>query len=81
MPMKLRRQIYFKDFSGGNSKGGKNTHDLGWVTTKYKTVSTYKVARTSMTVRLTWTTMSRYSSVKRFTIWLKKISIAVGRFT
>ena len=43
--------------------------------------STHNVARTSMTVRLTWTTMSRYSSVKRFTIWLKKISIAVGRFT
>ena len=41
----------------------------------------HNVARTSMTVRLTWMTMSRNSSVNLFTIWLKKINIAVGRFT
>ena len=43
--------------------------------------NTHNVAKTSMTVRLTSMTMSRYCSVNRFTIWLKKMSIAVGRFT
>ena len=43
--------------------------------------STHKVARTSITVSLTWITMSRYFPLKRFTIPHKKISMAVGRFT
>ena len=42
---------------------------------------THNVVTTSMTVRLTWTTMSRYFSVNLFTIWLKDTNIAVGRVT
>ena len=49
--------------------------------TKYKTVSTYKVARTSMTVRLTWMTIVRNWSVNMLIIWLRNIKIPVGRVT
>ena len=51
------------------------------MTTKYKTVSTYKVARTSMTVRLTWMTIVRNWSVNMLIIWLRNIKIPVGRVT
>ena len=44
-------------------------------------VSTYKVERTSITVRLTWTTMVTYWSVKLLIIWLRNISMQVGRVT
>ena len=43
--------------------------------------STYKVARTSITVRLTWTTMVRNWSVNMLISWLRNISIPVGRVT
>ena len=49
--------------------------------TNYKTVSTYKVARTSMTVRLTWMTIVRNWSVNMLIIWLRNIKIPVGRVT
>ena len=51
------------------------------MTTKYKTVATYKVARTSMTVRLTWMTIVRNWSVNMLIIWLRNIKIPVGRVT
>ena len=51
------------------------------MTTKHKTVSTYKVARTSMTVRLTWMTIVRNWSVNMLIIWLRNIKIPVGRVT
>ena len=44
-------------------------------------MSTYKVERTSITVRLTWTTMVTYWSVKLLIIWLRNISMQVGRVT
>ena len=43
--------------------------------------STHKVARTSITVRLTWTTMVRNWSVNMLISWLRNISIPVGRVT
>ena len=43
--------------------------------------STYKVARTSITVRLTWTTMVRNWSVNMLISWLRNISIPVGKVT
>ena len=43
--------------------------------------STYKVARTSITVRLTWITMVRNWSVNMLISWLRNISIPVGRVT
>ena len=47
----------------------------------FSKVSTHKVERTSMTVRLTWTTMVTYWSVKVLIIWLRNISMQVGRVT
>ena len=43
--------------------------------------STYNVARTSMTVRLTWITMVRYWLVNMLIIWLRNSNIPVGRVT
>ena len=43
--------------------------------------STYKVAKTSITVRLTWTTIVRNWSVNMLISWLRNISIPVGKVT
>ena len=42
---------------------------------------TYNVAITSIAVRLTWTTISKYSSMKLLIIWLTYVNIAVGSVT
>ena len=42
---------------------------------------TYNVAITSIAVRLTWTTISKYSSMKLLIIWLTNVNIAVGSVT
>ena len=42
---------------------------------------THNVAITSKAVKLTWMTMSKYSSMNLFIIWLTKINVVVGRFT
>ena len=41
----------------------------------------HNVARTSMTVRLTWMTIVRNWSVNMLIIWLRNIKIPVGRVT
>ena len=95
MPMKLAGKINLCQFTAGKChsvSSFNSTHSTCLqagqcysVCSSYESFSqlssTYKVARTSITVRLTWTTMVRNWSVNMLISWLRNISIPVGRVT